>query len=99
MNFLLERLTGMHTLTDQVVAMDLLIAAKSGVRNYAMAVTEAVSPDIKETLTRHLEDSIDFHEQISTYMMQRGWYHPWNVQEQIQLDLQNINTALKAPSL
>lgn len=99
MNFIVERLTGMHTLTDQVIAMDLLIAAKSGVRNYAMAVTEAVTPEIKAILTKQLEEALDQHEQISAYMMERGLYHPWNVSEQIQLDLQNMNTALSAPSL
>ncbi len=99
MNTILEHLTGMHTLTDQVVAMDSLITAKSCVRNYAMAVTEAVTPEVKETLTRHLEEAIDMHERITMYMMERGLYHPWNLNEQIQLDLQNINMALNAPSL
>ncbi|CAG9621912.1 hypothetical protein BACCIP111883_02703 [Sutcliffiella rhizosphaerae] len=56
MNTIIETLTGMEALTDQVVAMDLLIAAKSGVRNYAMAVTESGTPEIKEMLTRHLVD-------------------------------------------
>ncbi|CAG7651074.1 spore coat protein [Paenibacillus allorhizosphaerae] len=99
MNTILERLTGMHTLTDQVIAMDCLIAAKSGVRNYAMAVTEAVTPEIKTILTKQLEEAIDMHEKITMYMMERGLYHPWNVNEQLQLDLQNINTALNAPVL
>ncbi|MET3288054.1 UNVERIFIED_CONTAM: hypothetical protein ABID98_000624 [Brevibacillus sp. OAP136] len=99
MNSLLEFITGMDTMTDQVIAMDLLITAKSGVRNYAMAVTEAISPDVKATLTKQLEEAIDTHEQIMAYVMERGLYHPWNVSEQIQLDLQNINTALKAPMM
>jgi similar to spore coat protein len=99
MNTLLEHLTGLHTMTDQVIAMDFLIAAKSGVRNYAMAVTEAVTPEIKATLTKQLEEAIDMHERISMYMMENGWYHPWNVKEQFQFDLQNIQTALDAPML
>lgn len=99
MNALLEFLTGMNTMSDQVIAMDLLITAKSGVRNYAMAVTEAVTPEIKSTLSKQLEEAIDTHEQVMTYVMKHGLYHPWNVNEQIQLDLKNINTALKAPIL
>jgi similar to spore coat protein len=99
MNLLLEHLTGLHTMTDQVIAMDFLIAAKSGVRNYAMAVTEAGTPEIKTTLTRHLDEAITMHEGIVKYMMERGWYHPWDVKEQFQFDLQNIQTALDAPSL
>lgn len=99
MNTIIESLTGMNTLTDQVVAMDLLIAAKSGVRNYAMAVTETVTPEIKETLTQHLDEAIDMHERILRYMMERGWYHPWDEMEQMRLDLKNIETALNAPLL
>ncbi|GED60019.1 spore coat protein [Brevibacillus formosus] len=94
MTGILQSLAGMGGLTDQVIAMDFLISAKSGVRNYAMALTETGTPEIKATLTKHLEEAIDLHEKISLYMIERGWYHPWNVTEQIQLDQQNIQTAL-----
>ncbi len=99
MNRILEYFTGMGALTDQVIASDLLISAKSGVRNYAMALTEAGTPEIKAMLTRQLEDAIDLHERISTYMIERGWYRPWNMKEQFQLDIQNLEIALKAPML
>ncbi|WP_438445011.1 spore coat protein [Gorillibacterium sp. sgz5001074] len=99
MNTILEHLTGMHTLTDQVIAMDFLNTVKSGVRNYAMAVTEAVTPEIKVTLTRQLEEALDLHERTMQYMMERGLYHPWNVNEQVKVDLANIEVALKAPNL
>jgi similar to spore coat protein len=97
MNTILEHLTGMNKLTDQVIAMDFLMAAKSGIRNYAMAVTESGTPEVKATLTKHLDESIAQHGQITAYMMERGMYHPWNPQEQIQLDLQNIQAALTIP--
>ncbi|WP_025675727.1 MULTISPECIES: spore coat protein [Paenibacillus] len=99
MNILLEYLTGLNMLTDQMIAADFLNTAKSGVRNYAMAVTEAGTPEIKAMLIKQLDEAIDMHEQISTYMIERGWYHPWNVNEQLSMDLQNINTALQAPVL
>lgn len=99
MNTILEHLTGMHTMTDQVIAMDFLITAKSGVRNYAMAVTEAGTQEIKATLSKQLDEAIDTHEKIAKYMMEQGWYHPWNMKEQIQFDLKNIETALNAPTL
>ncbi|MGD6804440.1 spore coat protein [Rossellomorea vietnamensis] len=99
MNFIAENLTGMKALTDQVVATDLLIAAKSGVRNYAMAITETGSPEIKEVMTKHLEEALDLHEKISSYMVERGWYHAYDTNEQLDLNLQNIDTALKLPTL
>ncbi|MEE6449971.1 spore coat protein [Gottfriedia acidiceleris] len=99
MNPIIETLTGMDAITDQVVAMDLLISAKSGVRNYAMAVTEAGTPEIKEMLIRHLEEALNMHEQLSTYMAEKGWYHAWDTNEQINLDLNNIDIALNLPTL
>lgn len=99
MNSLLERLTGMHRLTDQVIAMDYLITVKSGVRYYAMAVTDAGAPEVKAVLARQLEDMMDQFERIADYMTEQGWYQPWNVKEQIEFDLENIQTALKAPTL
>lgn len=97
MNTMIEHMTGLHTLTDEVIAMDLLINAKSGVRNYAMAVTECATPEIKQMLMKQLDEAIDAHEKITNYMVQRGLYHPYQVQEQVQLDLQNIDTALNIP--
>lgn len=51
MNPIIEYLTGMNVLTDQIIAMDLLISAKNGVRNYAMATTEAGTPEVKKSLS------------------------------------------------
>ncbi|MCR2807098.1 spore coat protein [Paenibacillus soyae] len=98
MNTIIENLTGMNVLTDQVIAMDFLIAAKSGVRNYAAAVTEAGTPEVKAILIKQLDEAIDTHEQILAYMIDNGLYHPWNPQEQARLNLQNIDTALKLPN-
>src|SRR5690554_2358159 len=99
MNAIVEYLTGMNKMTDQVIAMDFLISAKSGVRNYAMAITETGTPEIKSILMKHLEEAIDVHERIVTLMIERDWYHPWNVKEQLTLDLQNIQVALNVPTL
>jgi similar to spore coat protein len=97
MNTIIEHMMGMNTMTDQVIASDFLITAKSGIRNYSMAITETASPEIKAVLHKHLQEAIDTHEQITGYMMERGFYHPYNVNEQIQLDMQNIQTALNIP--
>lgn len=95
MNALVENMTGMNTMTDQVIAMDFLIAAKTAVKNYATALTEAATPEVRGILKKQLDQVISTHEQISSYMITKGWYHPYNVKEQIQLDLQNAQTALK----
>jgi similar to spore coat protein len=94
MNPIIETMTGTAGMTDQVVATDLLISAKSGVWNYAVAITETATPDIREVLRKHLGDAIYIHEQVTQYMVEQGWYHAYDPQQQIQLDIQNAQTAL-----
>lgn len=98
MNTLLERLMGVDTLTDQVLATDLLMSAKAGIQMYAVAATEAATPEVKATFIKHLHEAIDTHAQIIDYMMERGFYHPYHVGEQIHLDRKTVQTALKIPS-
>lgn len=53
---------------DQVIAADLLLAAKNGVRTYSYAITEAHSPAVRSVLKRQLDDAISFHQQVADYM-------------------------------
>jgi similar to spore coat protein len=99
MNTIIEHLTGLHVMTDQVIAMDILNSAKSGVKSYAVALAEAGSPEIKAVLMKQLEEAIDQHEKISAYLIERDLYKPWKLQEQIRMDLTQIQTALHAPGL
>ncbi|MCT8975044.1 spore coat protein [Clostridium sp. CX1] len=94
MNALIETLTGMDKLSDQVIATDFLVSAKSAVRNYSIALTETTSPEIRSTLRRQLNDAITTHEVISSYMMRKGYYHAYNLQEQFKVDMQTTETAL-----
>lgn len=98
MNTIVERLTGLNTMTDQVIGMDLLMSAKTGIKMYAVAATESATPEVKAVLQRHLEENIESHERVTAYMMSRGFYHPYNMNEQIRLDMQNAQTALNIPT-
>jgi similar to spore coat protein len=98
MNTIVENLTGMNTMTDQVIATDFLIAAKAAVNDYAIALTETATPDVRTVLRKQLNDAINTHERISNYMINKGWYHAYNVQEQIRLDMKNAETALNLPN-
>lgn len=94
MNGLVEMLTGMDKLSDQVIATDFLIAAKSGVQNYAISLTETTSPQIRATLKNQLNDAINTHETISNYMMKKGYYNAYDLQKQYKVDMQMADTAL-----
>jgi similar to spore coat protein len=94
MNNLIQNLMGMGGLTDQVIAMDFLISAKAAVRNYTVAITETATPELKAALRSQLNDAIATHEKITNYMIAKGFYHPHNLSEQLELDLSVGDTAI-----
>lgn len=95
-----DRMTGanqsgqMSAMTEQVIATDLLMAAKSAIKNYAIAISECATPELRQALTEQLNDSIRSHEQITNYMINKGYYHPVDILEQLRLDQQAAQTAL-----
>jgi similar to spore coat protein len=94
MNAIIEKLTGMDKLSDQVIATDLSISAKSAVRNYSIALTETTSQEVRTVLRKQLGDAIAAHETITNYMMKKGYYHAYDLQEQYKVDMQITETAL-----
>lgn len=94
MNALIESLIGMDKMSDQVIASDFLISAKSAVRNYSIALTETTSQEVRTVLREQLGDAIAAHEAISNYMMKKGYYNAYNLQEQYKVDMQTTETAL-----
>ncbi|GAB7388464.1 spore coat protein [Bacillaceae bacterium] len=86
---------GMPNFSDSMIALDFLMAAKNGVRNYAFALTELATPEARTTVRRQLEEALTMHEEISQLMMSKGWLHPYNVGEQFKLDLKSAQTMLK----
>lgn len=97
MNTFIERLMGVDTLTDQIVAMDLLMSAKTGIKLYAVAATESATPELRATFERHLFEAIEMHAKMTEYAMERGFYHPYDEQEQFRLERTNVTTALGLP--
>ena len=99
MNPIMENLTGMNAMTDQVIASDLLISAKNGIKNYAVALTEATSPDVRNVLFDQLGKAVRLHEQIFNYMSANGLYNAYQPEQQFQLDVQNADKALSLPNV
>lgn len=90
----LQNMAGMGDMTEQVIATDFLLAAKAGVRNYAAAVSEAITPEVREVLRRQLNVAIGTHERIANYMVKRGYYHPNDPQEQVRVDMRAADTVI-----
>ncbi|WP_258012329.1 spore coat protein [Paenibacillus sp. F4] len=94
MNSIVQNMTGMGGMTDQVIASDLLISAKSGIKSYAIALTESTSSEVRNVLCDQLSKAVNLHEQIFNYMKNNGYYNAYDPEQQIQMDIQNADKAL-----
>ncbi|WP_026477780.1 spore coat protein [Alkaliphilus transvaalensis] len=90
---ILQSLAEMGDMTEQVIATDFLLASKSAVRNYAITLSETTTPEVRDVLRRHLDTSIDTHEEILRFMMKKGYYHVNDPQEQMKVDMKTADTA------
>jgi len=84
----------MPELADTTLAMDLLIRAKEGVRNIAVALTEAASPDVQILLRNQLMQGIAMHQEITELMINKKWFHPYELSEQYKLDQLSANNTI-----
>ncbi|MEC2074913.1 spore coat protein [Metabacillus fastidiosus] len=84
-----------ETMDDMAIATDLLLSAKAGVRNYAVAITETATPEVREVLKKQLDKAIDSHEKIAQYMIDNEMYHAYDIKEQISHDLKKADKALE----
>lgn len=73
-------------LADTTFSMDFLLRAKEGVRNTAVALTEASSPNLRALLRRQLMQGIAMHQEITELMINKKWFHPFELNEQYKLD-------------
>lgn len=87
-----------QNLSEQIIAADFLNGIKSGIKSMATALTEAASPEVRQVLRNHLNDALNVHEQFTNYMQSKNWYDAYNIEKQIQMDLQNAQTTLTIQS-
>lgn len=90
---------GMPKLVDSTIALNFLLSAKTGVRNCAIALTEAVTPEVRVTLKKQLDSAIDLHEKIYKLMMDKKWFHPYNLNEQFKMDAESSQTTVQIAGL
>lgn len=85
----------MPELADMTFAMDFLIRAKEGVRNIATALTETVTPEARAVLRKQLHQGIALHQEIAELMISKKWFHPYELNEQYQLDQLSAFSTIK----
>lgn len=85
---------GMPKMADAAVAMDFLTSIKTGIRYYAVALTETATPKLRKALCRQIEEALDLHGEMTELMISKGWLYPNNVEKQIELDLKSADMAV-----
>lgn len=75
-------------MNDQIIATDLLNGVKAGIKTTASALTETATPEVHRALEQQLQQGLRFHEQLTQYMVHKGWYKPYDVSQMIQGDFQ-----------
>lgn len=95
-NDYLDPINSLHVpeLADTTFAMDLLLRAKEGVRNIAVALTESPSPDVRTLLRKQLMQGIAMHQEITELMINKKWFHPYELSEQYKLDQLSAKNTL-----
>jgi similar to spore coat protein len=85
---------GMPKMADSAFAMDFLLTVKTGIRYYAVTLTETASPEVRVTLYNQLEAAIDLYEETTALMLEKGWLYPHDLGKQVELDIKSADMAL-----
>jgi spore coat protein F len=72
----------------------LLGVLKTAVRNYAIAITETATPELRATFVKHLTAAIALHAKVFYYMLERGFYPSYNLDQLLATDVKNAHAAL-----
>lgn len=84
----------MPELADMTLATDFLTRSKQGVRNLAFALTETASPEARELLKKMLRQALSLHQEIAALMIEKKWFHPYELGEQYKLDQLSANNTV-----
>lgn len=95
----IENSNGMPGMVDSTIALSFLINVKSGIRNCAIALNEIADTEARAQIRNILDAQIDLHSEVSNLMMSKGWFHPYQVDEQLKLDKISSKTALQIANL
>lgn len=85
---------GMPKMADASFALDFLLSVKTGIRYYAIALTETASPNLRAVLFKQMDEAIDLYEELTQLCLDKGWLYPHDLGKQIELDIKSADMAL-----
>lgn len=74
---------------------ELLTFSKAAVKNYAGAITETATPELREVFVRQMQGVIEIHTMVFDYMYKKGFYPAYDLEKLLKGDVKNANKALK----
>ena len=86
---------GMPDQANAFFALQFLLMVKSGVRNSAIAITEAVTPEVRTQFRSQLRQGLAMHAELSQLMMEKGWLHAYDSPQQFKLDMNAARTIVQ----
>lgn len=95
----IEQFDDMIPFANMSAAMEFLLTVKSGIRNYAFALTECMTPAVREVVHAQLLQALDLHEQLSALMVEKGWLLAYHPSAQFELDVQSAERTLRIAKL
>ncbi|MDQ0219090.1 spore coat protein [Peribacillus cavernae] len=94
-----ENAEGMPEMADSALALEFLLSIKTGVRNAAYAITEARTPEVRNTFRKQMDAGLTLHEEVANFMMEKEWMHPYNVNDQYKVDMKSAEAVLMIGNL
>jgi spore coat protein F len=67
---------------------------KSSVKYYAHAITETATPQLRNTLQKHLNTAIAMHAKVYQFMYSRGMYPSYNLEQLLANDIKIAQAAI-----
>lgn len=90
----IENSKGMRQQADSAFAIDFLLTVKTGIRYYAVTLTETANPQLRSVLTKQMMKAIDLHDELTNLMMDHGWLKPHDLSKQMDMDLKAAEMAI-----
>jgi spore coat protein F len=87
----------MSKIDDRFYALELLLSAKTAVRDTAIAISETSTPYVREALLKSFHHNVMMHAQAFNYTLSRGITPSYTPELVIQNDFQNAQIALNLP--
>lgn len=94
MTNIIQDVAGVDLMTEKDIVTEILLTTKNALNRYSTAISETTTPQVRETLKKHLNQIIDTHGSIMDYALEKGYYHPFSPPEQFKDDLKEAYLAL-----